>query len=213
MYRLGMVCLMASSLMVSGCVPLLVGGAAMAGYMGSQDIGAIDAVEDLKIKTHIKDNLTAQNYKYLTQVEVSVIDQNVLLTGVVETSRNASEVEAIVRGTPGVDDVYNELFTDGIYPPAQYTKDTWLVTQIKSLMFKDEQIKSVNYQVQSVNNHVYVYGIAGSHAEMERVRHLARTTKGVSQVHSFIKVRKLFKSDSKAVYHAPSVESEGYLSE
>ncbi|MAF31726.1 MAG: hypothetical protein CMF60_05925 [Magnetococcales bacterium] len=180
--------LLSTSLMASGCVPLLLGGAATAGYIASQDRGTETAISDIKIKTYIKDKLTQQHYQYLTQVEITVLRGNVLITGVVSSSKQALEVEAVVQSVQGVQQVYNELFTDGYYPAKQYTQDTWLATEIKSLMFAEKDIKSVNYNIHVVNGHAYVFGYARTASELEAVKYLLRTTKGVKQVHSFIRV-------------------------
>lgn len=188
MHRFLLISLMSSSVLVSGCLPVVVGGVAAAGYMTAQEKGVKAAVSDLTIKTHIKDKLTGQNYQYLTQVEVSVIKGDVLLTGVVGSAKQAAEVEAVVKSVEGVQNIYNELFTDGYYPAKQYAKDSWLATEIKSLMFANEVIKAVNYNIDAVNGHVFVFGYARNANEIESVKHLARTTKGVKQVHSYIKV-------------------------
>tara|TARA_R110000868_G_scaffold218576_1_gene468994 strand:+ start:140254 stop:140913 length:660 start_codon:yes stop_codon:yes gene_type:complete len=181
---------LSTSLFLSGCLPVILGGAAAVGYMGQQERGAKEAVSDINIKTYIKDKLTGTYYKYLTQVEVSVLKGNVLLTGVVESPKSAAEVEGIVRSVKGVKSVYNQLFTDGIYPATTFSKDAWIVTQLKSFMFTEEGIHSTNYQVLVVNGHAYIFGLASDMAEREAVRHLARTTKGVVQVHSYISLYK-----------------------
>jgi hyperosmotically inducible protein len=188
MQRLFLLSLMSASIFTSGCLPVVLGGVAAAGYISSQERGVKAAVSDLTIKTHIKDKLTAQHYQYLTQVEVSVLKGGVLLTGVVENSKAAVEVESVVQSVEGVKEVYNELFTDGYYPAKQYTEDAWISTQVKSLMFANENIKSVNYNIHVVNGHVYVFGFARSTSEIETIKHLLRTTKGVKQVHNYIKV-------------------------
>ncbi len=188
MRRLLVVGLMSSSLLTTGCLPILMGGVAAAGYVTAQDRSVQAAVSDITIKTHIKDRLTQQNYQYLTQVEITVLHGDVLMTGVVGNPKAAAEVEAVAQSVEGVKNVYNELFTDAYYPAKQYSKDAWLLTEIKSLMFADSNIKSVNYNIDVVNGHVYVFGFAKDSSEIETVKHLLRTTKGVVQVHNFIKV-------------------------
>ncbi|MFT7432815.1 MAG: osmotically-inducible protein OsmY [Alphaproteobacteria bacterium] len=213
MHKVFLALIMSSSLLLSGCLPLLLGGAATAGYLGTQERSAKAALSDINIKTLIKDRLTGQYYKYLTQVEVSVLQGNVLLTGVVKSLKTASEVESLVRSIEGVKDVYNELFMDGIYPTTTYSSDAWVATQLKSYMFADKAIHATNYQVLAVNGHAYIFGLAENMAEREAVRHLARTTKGVVQVHSFINLYKAELPFKNSLFTMPWVDSEDDIEE
>lgn len=183
-----------SSVFVAGCAPLIVGGVATAGYMSLQDRGVKAALWDTKVKTHIKERLTSKRYQYATEVGVSVIQGRVLLTGVVENAASAVEVEKIARAVEGVNDVYNELFTDGIYPADQYSKDTWMATHLRGRLIGAEDINATNYIVSVVNGEAYIMGLTASTSERERVLHIARTTKGVTVAHNYVKLIEVSKS-------------------
>jgi len=178
--------LLAVSFSTTACAPAIVGGFATAGYLGAQERGAKAAVLDTKVKTHIKDKLTQIDYHYLTQAEVVVLQGNVLLTGVVKDEQARAEIERVVRSVPGVKSVYNELYSDGFYATSQYTKDSWLSTQVKGRLFAAKDVYSINYFVRVVNSTVYIMGLAETQSEMERVLHLARITKGVKSVVNYI---------------------------
>ena len=174
--------------LTQGCVPILVGGVAAAGYMTAQERGAKTAVMDTKIMAHIKDRLTAKNYKLLTQVEVEVLQGNVLLTGVVSDQKTREEVEKVVRSVPDVKSVYNELFSDGIYPSKQYAEDSYVLAQLKGRMLAAKDVFSINYMIKVVNGHAYVLGLSETQSEMERVMHIVRTTKGVKKVVNYVRI-------------------------
>ena len=186
------VCL--SSTLVSGCVPLFLGGVATAGYMSVQDRGAKAALIDTKIKTNIKERLTSTRYQYATEVGVNVVEGQVLLTGVVMNAKSAVEVEKIVRAVDGVESVYNELYTDGIYPAEQYTADTWILTQLRARLIGAQDVNATNYILSAVNGQVYIMGLTDSNSERERVMHMARTTKGVKRVKNYVKLIEVSKS-------------------
>ena len=177
-----------ASFAVSGCVPVIIGGVATAGYMAAQERGAKVALKDAAIKTHIKDRLTSVRYQYLTEVEVTVLQGDVFLTGVVKSPKAKAEIERLVMGVPDVRRVYNELFSDNIYPAKQYSSDAWVVSQLKARMLGAQDIYSINYFVRVVNGTGYLIGLSESQAEKERVLHLARTTKGVRKVVDFIRI-------------------------
>ena len=174
--------------LLTGCAPVIVGGMATAGYMAVQDRGIKTAFLDTKIKTNIKERLVSSRYQYATEVNVSVIEGRVLLTGVVPNTQLAVQAEQITRGADGVKEVYNELFLDGIYSSEQYSKDTWMGTQIRGKLLGAKDINAANYQISVINNNVYIVGLTDTPSERERVLHIARTTKGVDKVHNYVKL-------------------------
>lgn len=174
--------------LLTGCAPVVVGGVAAAGYIAAQERGAQAVMTDTKIKTHIKDKLTAKHYTYLTKVEVTVLQGDVFLTGVLSSPQEAAEVERIARSVPDVKNVYNDLFSDGVYPATQYSKDSFVSTQVRGRFLSAKDVYSINYFVRVVNGNVYLIGLAGSQSEMERALHLARTTKGVQKVVNYIRL-------------------------
>jgi osmotically-inducible protein OsmY len=176
------------SLSITGCAPLIVGGAATAGYLAIQERGAKTAVIDSKIKTHIKDRLFSKDYHYLTDIGVNVLQGNVLLTGVATDEASKENVERITRLTKGVNNVANNILVADDYTTAQYTKDSWISTQFKTRLLGAKDVYSVNYLTDTVMGNIYILGIAATESEKERVLHIARTTKGVQQVFNYIQV-------------------------
>ncbi|MBI1363796.1 MAG: BON domain-containing protein [Proteobacteria bacterium] len=173
---------------LSGCMPLWLGAGVGAGYLAVQERGAVAAVTDMKVKTHVLDRLTQANYKFLAKIGVNVLEGDVLLTGVVPSDEDAHRVVSIVYGVPDVRQVYNEIQVVENYGVDVFTNDTWIGTQIRSRMVTTSDVYTINYTVEVVRGHVYVLGLARTPAEMERVLYLVRTTKGVRMVHNYIRV-------------------------
>lgn len=175
---------------ISGCVAVpavVVGAGATAGYMAAQERGIKDTANDTKIKTHIKDRLTNVNYTYLTEVGVSVLQGDVLLTGVIKTQEAADEIVRRTTTIPGVGRIYNELMV-GEYGSQEFAKDSWVSTQLRARFLGSKEIFTINYMVDVINGHVYIMGIATTPDEMERVLYVASTTKGVKQVHNYVRL-------------------------
>lgn len=177
-----------ASLSISACAPLIIGGAATAGYLSVQERGAKTAVIDSKIKTHIKDRLFGSNYKYLTDIGVNVLQGNVLLTGVASDQVSIDSVEKITRTTSGVKNVANNIIIAEDYTAAQYSKDSWIAAQFKTRMLGAKDVYSINYLTDTVMGNIYIIGLASTESEKERVLHIARTTKGVKQVFNYIRI-------------------------
>lgn len=180
---------LAGSVLAGCAIPgaVVVGGLATGAYLGVQERGPKAAIFDTKVKTHIKDRLTNLNYTYLTGVGVSVMQGEVMLTGVIPDATARPDILKTVHETPGVQHVYDEIIV-GTYSPAERAQDTWLATQIKGRFAGAKNVYAINYITEVVKGEVYVLGLVGSQAELEQVLHLARTTKGVKVVHNYLRL-------------------------
>lgn len=172
-----------------GCAaPLFVGAAGAAGYASVQDRGAKQTVVDLGTLTHIKDRLTNTDYRYFSDINVIVYENEVLLTGIVPDRSAGEEVLQVVQETPGVERIYNEILVGSGYTFSQKAQDAWINAQIQPRILGADDVYQVNYHLSVVNGHVYVIGAAQTQAERQHVLHILRTVKGVKQVHDYVRL-------------------------
>jgi osmotically-inducible protein OsmY len=110
------------------------------------------------------------------------------LTGTATTPQLKAEAANIAQRTPGVRVVYNEI---EVAPPESVwrsTQDAWISSEVKTkLVFSD--VRSVNYNIDTVNGSVYLTGSATGQTELDRATTLARTVPGVKRVVSYVEVR------------------------
>ncbi len=180
-------CLLATSALTGCAAPLLVGAAATAGYVGLQTRSTAQIGADSETKIRIKDRLVQARFAYLTEIGVDVFYGDVLLTGTVPTLAEAERVLQIVQQTQGVGKVYNELFTDTATSARQKARDAWIVAQIQPRLLGTRQSLPLNYLISVVNGHVYIIGEVASSDERNHTLHILRTTKGVVQVHDYLR--------------------------
>ncbi|RYG61819.1 MAG: BON domain-containing protein [Alphaproteobacteria bacterium] len=184
---------------LAGCAaPVVLGAAASAGYVGLQNRPAKQVAADTEVKVRVKDNLTQANFSYLTDIGIDVFYGDVLLTGVVPSNREGERVLDLVRRTPGVKKVYNEIFVGSAYPTSQKAKDAWISTQIQPRLLGAKDAYPLNYLITVVNNHVYIMGDTGTQGEKDHVIHILRTTRGVQQVHDYLIVNGSDAADTRA---------------
>jgi osmotically-inducible protein OsmY len=91
-----------------------------------------------------------------------------------------------------VKEVVNELRVDpksSHLDIVQYTKDTMITSQIKSKLFVDRSIKFVNYTIVTLDNVVYLCGIARSEEELNKVAEVASKIRGVEKVISHVRIK------------------------
>jgi len=191
-YSIFLICL---SFALTGCLPVFFTAATTSTLAAAKDRSIGSAIDDVKIATRIKTAFIKNNFKELyTKIKVEVLQSRVLFTGSVDKEEDIVTAVKIAWDQPDVTEVINELTVDkksNHFDLLQYTKDTMITSQIKSKVFVHRDIKFINYTVITVNNIVYLFGIAKSEEELEKVSNIASKIRGVEKVISHVKLKEV----------------------
>ncbi len=183
-----------SLVFVEGCVPVLVaGGAAGVGKALYQDKTVGEAVSDQTVWAKIRAAfINADIDSLVGSVNVKVSEGRVLLTGTVSSREDMVKIIKICWQQTGVKEVINELklSKDNDTSLKQYAHDSWITTRLKSKLFFTKNIKSVNYNIITIDGVVYIIGIAQSQENLSKVTDIASQISGVKEVVSYIRVKK-----------------------
>jgi len=191
MHKIGILLIL--SLMLQSCMPVLFGAAAGTTIAVAKDRSVGSAIDDATISAKIKKEFIARGFRDLyTKIDVEVMNGRVMYTGNVQTEEDAIKAVEIAWNQHGVKEVLNELQVDknsSYFDTTQFSRDAWITSQIKTRTIMNRDIKFVNYTVITSKAVVYIFGIARSEGEMEKVASIAAETKGVEKVVSHVKLR------------------------
>lgn len=181
---------MAMLVFLSGCVPILLGAGTETAVVVAQERSVGNAVDDAGILLKIK-NLYAQqaDKDMLANVEVKSVEGRVLLTGNVEKPQSQIEAIRLAWQVEGVREVINEIQISDKTGFWNYARDVWISTQIRSRLLITKNVRSINYSVITVNQTVYLMGIAQDKSELDRVTTVASTTGYVQRVVSYVRMK------------------------
>jgi osmotically-inducible protein OsmY len=173
-----------------GCPLAIVGGiagAGGAGYAANQERGVGGAASDVGTSASVKSALFHADPQ-LGSIGVTVYEGRTLLTGAAATPQLKAEAADVTRRTAGVRVVYDEI---EVGPPEtlwRSTQDAWISSEVKTkLVFSD--VRSVNYNIDTVDGSVYLLGSATSQTELDHATDAARRVSGVKRVVSYVEVR------------------------
>lgn len=184
---------------LSGCAALVVGAGGEAAYVAAQERSMGNAVDDAGILLRIKNAFANKDFKdLLANVEVKVVEGRVLLTGNVDKVDSQIEAVRLTWQVDGVREVINEIQVNDKAGFANYARDVWISTQVRSRFLFEKNLRSINYSVITVNQVVYITGIAQDQAELDRATHVASTTSYVQRVVSYVRL----KNDPRRPYPA-----------
>lgn len=175
---------------LSGCVTLAVGAATEGAVVVAQERSVGDAVDDASILASIKFKFSeTDNNDLLANVEVKVVEARVLLTGNVDKPDTQIDAVNIAWQVEGVKEVINEMQINDQSGFSNYAQDVWISTQVRTRLLFTKGIRSINYSVITVNQVVYLMGVAQDQAELDRATYIASTTGKVQKVVSYVRLK------------------------
>ncbi|MGH7096144.1 MAG: BON domain-containing protein [Stellaceae bacterium] len=178
---------------LGGCAAVAVGGVvaagAGAGYAAGQERGVTGTVDDLTLGNHIAAAWLNANPPLPGNLTATVYGGRALLTGTVSLPQTKARAGAIARSIAGVRAVYNEIAVGPGETTWEAARDAWISTRLRSALVLDSGVRSMNYNIETVDGSVYLIGSARDRTELARVIRSARYLPGVKRVVSFIEIR------------------------
>ncbi len=182
--------LLLTTVAMSGCVPLAIGGATETAVVVAQERSVGNAVDDASILLQIKNLYAKNDYKdLLVNVEIKVVEGRVLLTGNVNKPDSQIEAVKLAWQVGGVKEVINEIQINDKSDFWNYAKDVWISTQVRTRLLLGKDIHNINYSVITVNQVVYLMGIAQNQEELNRATNVASATSYVQRVVSYVRLK------------------------
>ncbi len=176
---------------LSGCLAAAIAGTGATAYSAAQERTIGNALDDTTIYTKIKALYLEEDVNELFHsVAVEVQEGRVLLTGQVSNAQHRVEAVRLAWQPFGVQEVINEIQISDKTSIEQYARDAFITAQIRAKLLIDGNVRSINYSLDTVNNIVYIMGIARDEAELNRVTEVASKVKGVKKVISHARLRK-----------------------
>ena len=181
-------CLIALLFIFTNCAQVITGTAAKVATVSQEERSIGEFVDDTIIKTKIKNSYFDQSDKIFFNVDVEVSQSRVLLTGTVEKIDLKIEATRIAWGVNGVKTVINEIQISNSDNILNFADDLVISTKVMGKLVLDEDVNSLNFNIETVNKIVYIIGIARSENERNKVLNLAREVFGVEQVIDYITI-------------------------
>ena len=175
-------------LLLIGCLFLGCAGVGSKGIFGT---GVSIAFDPRSVGTQIDDSIMQKNLttrmilmdkKYLLSVKSKVLDGRIFLTGKVDNPEEKLRLTKLAWETDGVRSVRNDLKVKEQFDFKQSARDILISSQLRTALILDKEIKASNYQIDTYKNKTYIYGIAFTLVEKDKVIKEAKEISGVKDV-------------------------------
>ena len=178
--------LISSALALSGCVNAAIGIGTAAVAASTTEKGLSTSVSDSVIQAKLSDSFIQTSQSIFLNVETSVNDGSVLLTGKLKTQEEKITATRLSWEIKGVREVVNEIQLSEASSFKSSAKDLAASAQLRAALIRDADISSLNFSIDVVNGIVYLSGVAENEEERERVVAHAQELRFAKQVVSYI---------------------------
>ncbi len=157
-------------LLLTGCV-----GVSSSGIFGT---GVSIALDPRSVGTQIDDSIMQKNLstrivlldkKFLISVNSKVLDGRIFLTGKVDNPEEKLKLTKLAWETDGARSVRNDIRIRENFNFKQSAKDLLITSQLRTALILEKDIKASNYQIDTYKKKIYIYGIAITPAEKDKV--------------------------------------------
>ena len=177
-------------LILTNCsIPVATGVASKAVTVSNSDRSIGEYVDDVLIKAILKNSYFDQSEKIFFNVDVEVSQGRVLLTGTVDNIDLRIEATRIAWGVKGVQTVINEIQISESDNIINFADDLVISTKVYAKLMLDEEVNSLNYNIETVNKVVYIIGISSSSDEKKKAIDLTKEVFGVEEVVEYITIK------------------------
>ena len=159
-----------------------------------EDRKAGDIATDLEIKTKILARFSDNMGEDVTSINADVYEQDVLVTGIVETAAKKAEAGRLAATVEGVKKSYNEIRIIKKLDRRKgsvegYVDDNVIEGKINAALLDAPGVNVTNFRWRSVEGHIFVFGRALSREEQRKALKIMRKTEGVRKITDRSKIR------------------------
>ena len=154
-------------LLLNSCI-----GSSTSGVFGS---GVSIALDPRTLGTQIDDSIMQKNLiarlalfekKYFISISVKVLDGRIFLGGKVDEAEEKLKITKMAWETKGVRSVKNNIAIKQKFSFKNVAKDILITSQLRTALILNKNVKSANFNIDTINQKVYIFGIA--HTENEK---------------------------------------------
>ena len=151
----------------SSCV-----GSSTSGVFGTGVSVALDPrtlgtqIDDSIMQKNLQARLALTEKKYLVNISVKVLDGRIFLGGKVEEPEEKLKVTKMAWETKGARSVKNNIAIKQEFSFKNTVKDVLITSQLRTALILNKKVKAANFNIDTINQKTYVFGIA--HGEDEK---------------------------------------------
>lgn len=139
-------------------------------------------IDDTIMQKNLSARLALSNKKYFLSVQSEVIDGRIFLSGKVDEPEEKIKITKMAWETKGVRSVKNAIIIKGQTSFKSTAKDILITSQLRSSLIFNKKTKARNYTLETINQKIYIFGIAMNAEEKKEVINEANKIYDVKEI-------------------------------
>ena len=143
-------------------------------------------IDDTIMQKNLSARLALSDKKYILSVQSEVLDGRIFLSGKVNDAEEKIKITKMAWETKGVRSVKNAIVIEGQSNFKSTAKDILITSQLRSALIFNKKTKARNYTLETVNQNIYIFGIAMDIEEKKEVINEAEKIYDVKDIYPSI---------------------------
>ena len=156
--------------LLSACVGSSSGGVFGTGVSIALDPRTLGTqIDDSIMQKNLQARLALTEKKYLIKLSVKVLDGRIFLGGKVDEPEEKLKITKMAWETRGARSVKNNITIKQKFSLLNVAKDVLITSQLRAALILNKNVKAANFNIDTINQKTYVFGIAYTEAEKKEI--------------------------------------------
>jgi len=157
-------------LLLNSCV-----GSSTSGVFGTGVSIALDPrtlgtqIDDSIMQKNLQARLALTEKKYIIKISVKVLDGRIFLRGKVGTAEEKLKITKMAWEIKGTRSVKNNIVIKQKFSFKNIALDALITSQLRVALILNKNVSSANFNIDTINQKTYVFGIAHSENEKKEI--------------------------------------------
>ena len=157
-------------LLLNSCV-----GSSTSGVFGTGVSVALDPrtlgtqIDDSIMQKNLQARLALTEKKYIIKISVKVLDGRIFLRGKVDTAEEKLKITKMAWEIKGTRSVKNNIAIKQKFSFKNIALDALITSQLRVALILNKNVSSANFNIDTINQKTYVFGIAHSENEKKEI--------------------------------------------
>jgi osmotically-inducible protein OsmY len=156
--------------LLSSCVGSSTGGVFGTGVSVALDPRTLGTqIDDSIMQKNLLARLALTEKKYLIKISIKVLDGRIFLGGTVDEPEEKLKITKMAWETKGARSVKNNIAIKQKFSFINTAKDALITSQLRVALVFNKNVKSANFNIDTINQKTYVFGIAHDKNEKKEI--------------------------------------------
>ena len=157
-------------LLLNSCVGSSTGGIFGTGVSVALDPRTLGTqIDDSIMQKNLQARLALTEKKYLIKISVKVLDGRIFLGGKVDEPEEKLKITKMAWETKGARSVKNNIAIKQKFSFKNTVIDVLITSQLRTALILNKNVKAANFNIDTINQKTYVFGIAHNENEKKEI--------------------------------------------